>query len=143
MEEAKNQYEEALKASGEACRCGSDTWHDNFAYEESQRQAQLWSRRFNDLLQKRRDSMVVDPPSDCRQVEIGHIVIIEDQSSGEKRTVRIGSHICFRKDEHDITISYAAPLGQLLMGARVGETKSGKLNKGLATFKIVDIKKHE
>ena len=124
-------------------RGGSNTWHDNFAYEEAQRQARLWSRRFDDLLQTLRNSVIVDLPNDYQRVEIGHVVIIENQDNKEKRTVRIGSYFCFVKNENDITISYAAPLGQLLMGAKVGEIRSGKLNKGPAIFKIVEIKKYE
>lgn len=140
IEKTRQDLEAAMQSIGGSADEGNNTWHDNPAYDEAMRQTSMWGTRLREWQNMRADCVVADPPRNILYVQIGHIVVIEDISSNERRTVRIGSHMCFREGENDITISYAAPLGQILMGARVGEIHSGKVAKGFKRFKILEIK---
>lgn len=140
MAKIREDLAKALKSIGASCQDDPNVWHDNAAYDEAQRLSSMWAQRLNDLQRMALEVLVVDLPRNNSSVEVGHIVVFKDLDTNDVRTIRMGSHMCFRTGDDDITISYAAPLGQLLMGARVGEIRKGKTAKGLKRFQIIEIK---
>lgn len=144
IKKVREELDAALKSIGDACEGESNTWHDNFAYEEGQRQVDMVSRRYQELQTMFMNVAVIDPPKDNLKVQIGHTVVVKDPYEKEDQVYRIGSYMCFQEDENedggDQVISYAAPLGQLFMGAKVGEYRGGNIGGRPRTFKIIQIR---
>ena len=56
------EYERIVAGNAEAADAGdSSVWHDNFAYEENQRQMHQWARRIRDLREMIRRMEIVRP----------------------------------------------------------------------------------
>lgn len=113
----------------------SETWHDNFPFENAQQQARLLEQRLKDLEQIRRNATIVEMPKTNMTVAIGHTVTIKNTETNEVKKYKIGSHITFTKD----AISYASPIGALLLGKKVGQRTKGTLGKSLQEFEIIEI----
>lgn len=115
----------AICADNEAASQAGDSsvWHDNFAYEENQRQMHRLARRVRDL-----------------EEQFGRARIVSACSAAPDK-VQLGARVCLRylDDEREVTlyiagfddgdpkegrISYTAPLAMRLMGATVGETRT-------------------
>jgi len=124
------------KEAGESCQEGAETWHDNFAFEESQRQQHMWSIQLHELIRIRNEARVIEPDPRTNKVSIGKVVTIQDIDTGEKRTFRIGSYRVFKKKED---VSYNAPLARILLGARVGEERKGRIGNREKRFRILKI----
>jgi len=121
---------------GKSCQEGSETYHDNFALEEGERQQHMWSNRLRELIRVRNNSRVVMPNTTTDRVSIGRMVVLEDESTGHTRTIKIGSYMTWKKDG---TISYNAPLARLVINARVGEVRDGTIAGEEVKLKIVTI----
>ena len=113
----------------------SETWHDNFGFENAQQQARLLSRRLDDLEQLRRSAITVEHPKDFKTVAIGHKVIVADAETGETKTFHIGSYVTFTAH----TISYASPIGLLLLNKKIGQHAKGAMGTKQVEFEIIDI----
>lgn len=137
IEENKQRMQEALKRIGDSCDGGS-TWHDNFPFEQAQRDAELWSTRLRGLISIRNNIEVVYP-IDFKEgrVNIGRIVTIRDEDNDQTREFQIGSYMIL--DEERNAISYNSPIAQLIMGAVIGEVREGVIG-GKKKFKIINIK---
>lgn len=138
IQKIQQLLDDALASIGQSVEGESNTWHDNFAFEEAQRESEMWSDKLRELLNMRREVIVVDPPNQTVEIEIGHIVIIKDFKDSQTRTVRMGSYMSFSDDSE--VISYTSPMGKILMGAKVGEFKLGQINKEQRLFKVLEIK---
>ena len=74
---------------GASCREGAETYHDNFAFEEGERQQQMLSRRLRELLRIRDRARVVRPAADGERVAIGRWVTVRDLGDGSRRCFRV------------------------------------------------------
>jgi len=138
LEENKERMEAALKRIGNSCKEASDTYHDNFGFEQAQRDAEMWSNRFRSLLSIRNNIEIVYPEDFLKdEVAIGRIVAIKDENSGEIKTFKIGSYMIV--DEKKNSVSYDAPLSRLIMWAKVGDIREGKIGSKTRRFKIIKI----
>jgi len=120
---------------GESCE-ESETFHDNFAYEEGTRQQHMWIKHLKQYEKIKNNIKVVsekDKPSHI--VSIGKRVMIEDLSSKKKRTFKIGGYICFSSHE----MSYTSPIAAMIIGAKEGEIKNGIIEGILKEIKIVKV----
>lgn len=122
---------------GKSCQQGAETFHDNFAHEEGARQQYMWSNKLRELIRVRNSARVVTPNPTSDKVSIGKKVTIIDESSGQTKTLRVGSFMVFSKDD---TISYNAPLARLLMGAKIGERVEGIVGDKVRSVLVVDVK---
>jgi len=121
---------------GASCREGAETFHDNFAFEDGERQQYMLSNRLRELIKIRNNSRVVNS-SNGNKVSIGRIITIRDEITGEKQTFKIGSYMVFRDQN---AISYNAPLARCLMGAEVGEIREGTIGGKKRQFVVLQIK---
>lgn len=138
INENKKRLSEALKRIGDSCDEGGDTWHDNFAFEQAQRDAEIWSHRIRDLNSIRREAAVVYADDfEKGFATIGKLITIVDIETGEEKKFRIGSYMVV--DESKESISYVTPLANLIMNAREGEIKEGKIGGKKRKFKILKI----
>jgi transcription elongation GreA/GreB family factor len=114
----------------------SETWHDNFMFEDGQRQMNILAHRLatlNGILGK---AVVVEPRRDG-VVGVGNRVDVRDELTGEERWFTIGSFMGAKQGID--RISYASPLGQLLFGAKVGDVRKGTIGSAVRTFTILSI----
>ena len=108
--------------NAEAAGAGdTSVWHDNFAYEENQRQMNQRSARINELRRLLGNLQVVAVPRRPSQVQVGCAVSLRDAENGEERTFIVAGF-----DDGDPNlgrVSYTSPLMRGLLGAEVGDER--------------------
>lgn len=122
---------------GRSCREGAETFHDNFAYEDGERQQYMWSNRLRELIRIRNNAHVATPDLQSDRVSLGRVVTIEEETTRKVQTLRIGSYMVLKGEG---AISYNSPLGRFLVGAKVGEIRDGIVGGKRKVFKVLDIK---
>ena len=107
-------------------------WHDNFSYEQFDREFQMFSQRISELNATLSGSQVVQVIEQNDRVMIGSTV--EFLMNGSPTTLSIG---CIGESEPDVDlIAYISPLGRLLMGLTVGEVKRGRIGQREVEIKV-------
>ncbi|MCK6463013.1 MAG: GreA/GreB family elongation factor [Candidatus Pacebacteria bacterium] len=125
------------KEIGESCNQSSETWHDNFGFEEGRRQQDMWSKQLSDLLEIRHRARIVPSSIGNDHVSIGSIVEFEDTETKEVQIYRISSYMIFNQ-KHGL-ISYNSPLAKILIRGTVGEERGGIINGKNKIFKILKV----
>ncbi len=138
IEKIADKIKEIGKEMGKSCQEGAETFHDNFAYEDGERQQYMWSGRIRELIRIRNQARVILEPQKGDTVSIGCTVTVEDERTGETRTMKIGSYMVLAKEEGEV-ISYNAPLARMLIGARVGNMKESVIAGKKKQFRILKI----
>jgi len=123
---------------GRSCKEGAETFHDNFAYENGERQQYMWSTRLRELIRIRNNARVVTPEGRSDKVSIGRTVTIRNETADEVQILKIGSYMVFKERSQNV-ISYNAPLARLLIGAEVGERREGNIGGKKKIFQIIKI----
>ena len=118
---------------GKSCE-QSESWHDNFCYEEGGRQQKMWISHLQFLRQIRENVEIIEPKNLPGVISIGSEVEIET-NDGKILKKRIGSYIAFATED----LSYESPLAKLLIGKKTGETVTGLINNKLISFKIKSV----
>jgi len=116
-------YQAVCDSNPEALEAGDNSgWHDNFAYEENQRQMHQLARRVRDLgLVLAQARMIELPRGGEERVAIGTRVTYELEGDLAPRTCWIASW-----DDGDPAasrVSYNSPLGRALLGAAAGDSR--------------------
>jgi transcription elongation GreA/GreB family factor len=121
LNDAKARYDAVCASNEEAAGAGdSSVWHDNFAYEENQRQMHQLARRVRDLRHLVSVSEIVEPPADPPRVCLGCVVTLLDEQDDEFELI-IGGW-----DDSDMSvrrIAYNTPLARAIVGAEEGEVR--------------------
>lgn len=120
---------------GDSCS-ESETFHDNFDYEECGRQQKMWMNHSNQFRRIKENAEIVKKEVVRDYISIGDIVETTDEN-GKTDKKRIGSYLTFSKDD----ISYESPLAKLMMGKKLGDKIQGKIHGKLISFKITGINK--
>lgn len=137
IEEVKATMRALGAVMGEACDQSSETFHDNFAYEDSERRQYMWGEELRKLTHMRDAALLVDPPQDAGRVRLGCRVTVLDHSRDEERTFTIGSFRTF--DEDPATVSYQAPIARTVIGAEVGDVCEGVIHGRLVELEVLAI----
>jgi transcription elongation GreA/GreB family factor len=90
--------EKSGKEMGKSCQEGAETFHDNFAYEDGKRQQYMLSGRIRELIRIRNQARVLLDPPRGDTVSIGRTVTVEDEHTGETRTIKIRSYMVLSKE---------------------------------------------
>lgn len=153
---ASEDYKQAAKDAGEACQQGAETTHDNFPFEQAQRDMGLHSQRVADLKRVFARAVVAPTQSVCdKTVGVGSIVKVLDFDTDEYRWIKIGSYLIFTSDDKEVllpdkrrvqmeSISYNSPLGKVLFGSIIystvnfNPTKKEGLDKILIVYEIIN-----
>lgn len=120
-EEARRKASE-IQGSMMATQDSMQDWHDNFAYEQLQRDvenASIIARVKNEALQ---NPVVIPPRNETDLVQIGNSVTLKYEGDDELFTCTV-----LGPSDHDTNpswISYKTPLGQALIGAKKGEKRN-------------------
>lgn len=124
-----SKYEKAAKDSGEACTQSSETYHDNFPYEQAMRDMDLYSKMISDMDAVLTRAKEVDyPGQNPSYVTLGCKVRVLDLESNSYRWLKIGSYLCDTEAELNgenedkaTPVSYASPIAVPLMRKKVGD----------------------
>jgi transcription elongation factor GreA len=136
----EQQYHESLGRAGAAAQNDSNSYHDNFEYEEGMRRADLLARQVSMLRETVKSAVVAEYPAQAEWVAIGHVVAVDIEESGICRLL-----ICGEGEGGiiDDGCSVASPLGQVLLGMRAGETQIANLPRGARKIRVVSIRAAE
>ncbi|MBI5913190.1 GreA/GreB family elongation factor [Candidatus Azambacteria bacterium] len=137
IEQICDKIKEIGQEMGKSCQEGAETFHDNFAFEDGERQQYMWSSRLRELIKIRNNAKVVSPETSSEKVSIGKCATFQDEETGKIQTIRIGSFMIFHDQKN--TISYNAPLARLLVGAMINDAREGKVGgkrKAIIILKI-------
>lgn len=132
-----DRIKEIGKEMGESCKEGAETFHDNFAFEDGERQQYMWSSRLRDLIRIRNQARITEPRK-TDGVSLGFTVTFRDEGNGEMYTLKIGSFMV-PKERGENVISYNSPLARALVGGKVGETREAVIGSGKKNFHILKI----
>jgi transcription elongation GreA/GreB family factor len=136
----EQQYHESLGHAGAAAQNDSNSYHDNFEYEEGMRRADLLARHVSMLREVIKSAVVAEYPSQTERVAIGHVVTIDIEGSGTCQLL-----ICGEGEGGLIEdgCSVASPLGQVVVGMSLGETRVANLPPGARIVRLVSIRAAE
>lgn len=129
--QTSKKVKEIGKEIGDSCGEGAETWHDNFAYEQGQRDMKMWGDELRKLIKIRERARLLEPQTNRGMVAIGRTVTVYDPDTGKTEVYEIGSYMIFSKEEPEKEnhhrISYPAPLAQMIMLAEEGEERTAEI----------------
>ena len=119
------EMEQKIKReAGDSCRQTAETYHDNFMFEQSKRNLEFNTSMLNTLDKIKGFAVLVQPTAQIERVEIGNWVSFRCREDGTEDRLCIGSYRTYRDEEAPDVVSYDSPLGNVLLGRRVGEATS-------------------
>jgi transcription elongation factor GreA len=138
LQEAKRRYDAVCASNEEAAGAGdSCVWHDNFAYEENQRQMHQLARRVRDLQQLIAVAEIAHAPADPVHVSFGCAVELLDTRDDQPVRLVIGGW-----EDSDPAVSrvaYNTPLASALIGAEEGDVRACPGVAGKRMLEIIAI----
>jgi transcription elongation GreA/GreB family factor len=141
--EARAEYAAVCAGNEEAAGAGdSSVWHDNFAYEENQRQMHRLARRVRDLEEQLAAAEIVPACASAPDtVRIGARVRVRYSGSDDEGE-REATYYIAGFDDGDPSegrISYTAPLAARLIGAEVGDVRAVPERAGSREVEVVEL----
>jgi transcription elongation GreA/GreB family factor len=124
---------------GEMSHQSSETWHDNYGFEEADRERKRLAGTLEELKKVYAQAEVVEPSSHAEKVSLGSRVMIQNIDTHEEKIVVVGSYMVLEKTDPN-EFSYAAPFVAPLMGAAVGEIREVKIGEVLSWIKVIGIR---
>ena len=124
---------------GEMSHQSSETWHDNYGFEEADRERKRLAGTLEELKKVYAQAEIVEPSVHAEHVSLGSKVTIQNVDTHEEKVVFVGSYMVLKKTDPN-EFSYAAPFVAPLMGASVGEVREIKIGGVLSRIKVVDIR---
>lgn len=116
VQEKIKEYQHYQNEMSVAADQTNETWHDNFGFEDSNRQLHRIGQEIEDLAKIIERAEVISDPVQFETIAIGHEITYE--ILGRERSLRIGSFINLGPK----SISYESPLVKNLLGKKVGQT---------------------
>lgn len=138
LQQTRARYDEVCASNEEAAGAGdSSVWHDNFAYEDNQRQMHQLARRVRDLQHVLSVAELAHTPDPPRRVCLGCAVTVLDLEEDAEQRYVIGGW-----EDSDAAlnrIAYNTPLASALIGAEEGEERACPGARGPRVVEIVSI----
>lgn len=140
----KDDYEQIMIEKRVSTEQSSESWHDNFMFEESQRKLKLLQNQIDSASNAFHRSRLVDNKSIhiTDKITIGTLVTIINE--GYEKQYFIGGFMT--SQEHPQAphrnvkhISYKSALGETLIGRKVGERISALIGKTERNIKVIKI----
>lgn len=123
----------------ESTEQSSESWHDNYNFEESQRQLKMLLNHLGGLSKARERAVVVEPSPSPEIVEVGTTVTFRNVRNGQLDTFSIGSYMVSDTLRDLDFISYQTPVAECLLSLRVGESRVGKVGGEEREFLVTRI----
>lgn len=138
LDRYKKAYMKVCESNEEAAAAGDNcVWHDNYAYEENQRQMHQLARQIRETeLVLQNIELVPATAVAPDRVVIGASVLICDQDGREQELFIAGYE---DGDPEQGRISYTSPLGRALLGREEGDTCSFRVGGTVKEFEILEI----
>lgn len=135
---AKNGKEKANAYSGSA----GDGWHDNFAFDEANRQERMILGQLKECYQKLEKVEIVEKTDNPILIDINDIVSVnmifssEDNENIEFKLVgSVKSHTAANDDIYEVSIN--SPLGKSVYHKKVGDKASYKVENKIVNIEII------
>lgn len=130
----------AVCSDNSAAADSGDTsvWHDNFAYEENQRQMHMLARQVRELQQMLEICRVVPIlQTEPERVGVGTRVVYRIDGADREQSCWVAGY----DDGQPATgrVSYNSPIGRALVGAELGEIRELHLPQSTRSIEVVDI----
>ncbi|MDR3208235.1 MAG: GreA/GreB family elongation factor [Rickettsiales bacterium] len=126
-----------------AYQSDTNTWHDNFAYENAARIEALLKCEANELDESLKAMVICPKTSDDapRAVELWTFAKVAETNIDASVTNEkiIGIVPVGGEDFSKLIYSYRAPIAGALMGAKIGETRVASIPSGELRFDILEI----
>jgi transcription elongation factor GreB len=137
LADSRARYEAICATNGDAADAGDNSvWHDNFAYEENQRQMHAAARAVRDLQRALQSVVIVQPPAHPDRVALGTTVVLEDQRGVLHRWSIAG----FEDGDPTVgRVSYTAPLARALMGREPGDVVAWRLDGKPVELEVLSV----
>jgi transcription elongation GreA/GreB family factor len=123
-----------LKEKGHAAEVGGNVWHDNFAFEQAQREEQMLLSQIRDLKVVLAEARVVDPPENPEALTLGCTAEVEIEGRGRRIITLVGYG---EGDPARGWVAYNTPLGACLLGARPGERRTYTVDNREVTVTVL------
>ncbi|MBI1952401.1 GreA/GreB family elongation factor [Candidatus Saccharibacteria bacterium] len=132
----KEEQDEMGRELGEVNHQGSETWHDNFAANNIQRNSVVVSRRGSKLAETEVNTVEYDYPPHGEEITVGSFLEIRFRDAADTMQVILTG---FAKDPGESAdllpvpagvtfVTLKSPLGTALLGAKPGEAVSYAVN---------------
>jgi transcription elongation GreA/GreB family factor len=136
IQTVRAQIADARTDSAEGVAQSSESWHDNYVFEESQRQQKMLLNILGGLSKALEHAELVEVPADPSEVSVGVMVHATDTVSGAALEFAVGSYMTSDLLSDAGFISYEAPIAALVLGAKVGEVREGSVGGQLRSLRI-------
>jgi transcription elongation GreA/GreB family factor len=148
IEKVKREQDEMGKELGEVNHQGSETWHDNFAANNIQRNSVVVSKRGHMLAEVQSSAVELDYPDDIGEITLGSIVVLmfgdEDKTVPAMLTGFASDSASMGPTFEGITLfTVKSPLGARLLGARAGEVVDFEVNGDHRTVRVVSVEQFD
>ncbi len=122
LQSALDSYYAVCATNSEAAGAGDNSvWHDNFAYEQNQRDMHKWAARIAGLKKLLAEVRVVPPPFAPETVQVGCVVTLRDDDENREWVFEVAGY-----EDGDVEqgrVSYTAPLMQKLADGEAGDER--------------------
>jgi transcription elongation GreA/GreB family factor len=132
IKEAKDLGQEATEQS-------SESWHDNYNFEESQRQLKMHLNNLGRLSNAREKAEIVSPPAEFSIVDVGALVEFKILGTEKTFDAHVGSYLVGEINREKGFMSYDAPRVAGLMGGKIGDTRRIQLDRGMTDVIITSV----
>lgn len=136
IKEVEERLREVRRGKHEAFELEQD-WHDNFAFEQAERDERLLANRLQELSEEYRAATVVEETTDENVIEIGSTVEIEVEGEGMQQTFTVRGH--GEGEPESGVISFDSPLGQALLGAGEGDVRAFEVEGSERTVRVLQV----
>lgn len=140
IDRVREHIQETKLASQEGTEQSSESWHDNYIFEEAQRQLKMMLNHLGGLSKALERAVEVVPPENPESVEIGTTVTFFITDERRADTFSIGSYMVFDQLRDLDFISYETPIAMILSGAKVGDERTGIVGGKEKTLVVREIK---
>jgi thymidylate kinase/transcription elongation GreA/GreB family factor len=137
--ENQEQIRLAKELGQESTEQSSESWHDNYNFEESQRQLKMLLNNLGRLSNAREKAEVVIPASPIDTAGVGCAVKTKAVDTGVERELHIGSFMVSDRLRNMGMMSYESPAVSDLVGKRVGDSARVRTDDGDITVEIIGI----
>lgn len=138
IDEVRHQIRRTKHEAAESVEQSSESWHDNFTFEEAQRQLRMLLNHLAGLSKQRERAVLVTIPTRPERADVGAKVTFTGLGDGTE-TMIIGSANVGTVLSELGAVSYLSPVGSLLLGATAGEVRTGTVSGRSVTLHVIAV----
>lgn len=137
IDEVRAQIRRVKLEAQEGTEQSSESWHDNYVFEEAQRQLKMLLNHLGGLSNARENAELVTADPDSEVVAIGSRVKL--RMNGHTDEIYIGSYMVGVRLRDKEYVSYEAPLAAGLLGAGVSEKRTVEIGGKNVEIEVLEI----